>query len=1000
MDPFTESALTESLSLGVIKPAQPAPHLDLPLSVAEMEAEMENATTTEEFDALMEAHRFGMCQAKEMTAPFHYVPRRGLQGSDVESIIMYEFVNEAVAQKLLYNWDTLWAEGKLGCGVWKFGHDQEEEPDLSSIARDAAKVTFRAWLEDVETKARKGVRSGTRRVMYRQTKAGGQYGRYYAHRSHGMSAFARAIRHTLALEFYIDIDARNCHPTIMLWLADKHGLTSQEALREYTLSKESREAMLERIRLLLGPDATREDAKKHTLSWAYGRNLHGWLKSKVAERRQEAKALLGDAAVKALHESMRLTNDGIAKTYPEKRAIVEASNRAKKLPADKNLAAKIASRVIQDVENDMLLDAVDFLTTKPNQKLRAENRVPGHDVLMFDGFQLPIERLHTFEAAGFSIDDMLRKTEAYIAKKNHGLDIHLEVKPMDCAMDLSAYPDPPAPLCPEEVAAEAKRQRLEDASGAVHTVGSIEFRDETGAWYERLMRLLVKNPEDTSVEHKSSMEVATELFAELISADFVLGLVEDQWIPYQWNGQYWRKLPDGKNNTFCDLQGIWKKFKEFADHAAVEFVRNFNVGLDDKAPRAKFQTEVWKVISRTTSFGAAGGVFKTLLGMPDSPLRRVHADEWENPSHIVQFENCRYDATAGTITAQPDRALLINRSNGVTLTERVESDLERVRAYVRDTLAGEAEHQFFTGFLGSCLWRGNEQQFALFMTGTGSNGKTMMLSTLSGVFGNEYHTVGAASLTEQAKTGANPDIYECRFDRMTVFNELSATDKLKADRFKSLADGSAQRVRTLYQTAMTTVTLSKLCFAVNELPQFDTYDGGVDRRFFVLPVTNQYKESFDFDATNPHHRLKDTTLEKWLRTPDAISAFWYFLMDECRDQYMACGRKLQMTETMKAVTAEAKEEQNPIGSWLKRRIVRKPGNKILLETITNFIRQDTDQPKLLGRQVSSKLQTEMGLVKGLSLSDPRDIFKLDASGIYLIGWGLRERDTSTEQSEA
>ena len=443
---------------------------------------------------------------QDTQAAFHYATQRGSRGeaADKEELTFYEFVDVPAARKILHNWNQLWADGKLGIGVWKFGHDAlPDELDETDAARDAARETFAQWLAGVETETRKHkgvtIRAGTRKVTYTQTKRSHRYGRYYSVKSMGMSAFARAIRHTVADKYYIDIDIRNCHPTIMLWLADQHGLTTQGPLRDYTISKENREAMLERIRGLLGscrratgdPDATRDDAKQHTLSWAYGRNLQDWLDGSNKKKRAEAKALLADPVVRALYDSMRNTNAAIAELYPEKVDLVKESNRSKGNAEDQNLACKVASRVVLDVENDVLFYLVDFLSIKKESKLKAEDRVPGNEVLMFDGFQVPRERVDLWESKGHSVEAALAAAERFVAKKIPGLAINLEVKPMDCVIDLSAYPDPHAL---EDVAADVKRQRQEAAEGRVHTVGPIQYVDVDGLWFTRLLQLLVDTP--------------------------------------------------------------------------------------------------------------------------------------------------------------------------------------------------------------------------------------------------------------------------------------------------------------------------------------------------------------------------------------------------------------------------------------------------------------------------------------------------------------------------
>ena len=58
-------------------------------------------------------------------------------------------------------------------------------------------------------------RFGKIKVHYKQNKS---YGRFYAIKSLSLQNIPREIRHTIAKEYYVDIDIKNAHPEFLLKL--------------------------------------------------------------------------------------------------------------------------------------------------------------------------------------------------------------------------------------------------------------------------------------------------------------------------------------------------------------------------------------------------------------------------------------------------------------------------------------------------------------------------------------------------------------------------------------------------------------------------------------------------------------------------------------------------------------------------------------------------------------------------------------------------------------
>ena len=62
--------------------------------------------------------------------------------------------------------------------------------------------------------------NGTIKTKYKQNAS---FGRFYAVGSLSLQSMPREIRHTIATEFYVDIDIKNAHPVILAHLCSKMG---------------------------------------------------------------------------------------------------------------------------------------------------------------------------------------------------------------------------------------------------------------------------------------------------------------------------------------------------------------------------------------------------------------------------------------------------------------------------------------------------------------------------------------------------------------------------------------------------------------------------------------------------------------------------------------------------------------------------------------------------------------------------------------------------------
>ena len=218
-------------------------------------------------------------------------------------------------------------------------------------------------------------------------------GRQFVRGGCGLQSFQKAIRHTIGGDAYRDYDMVNAHPVILNQYCDKNGI-SHQFLSGYV---KGRDAIID----VLG--MPRDVAKKLILSV-----MNGGLDEYNQIQNKPTWLSLFKNEIQEIHTA-------IAEKNPELLKAVKATKAF-------NVNGSVMNHILCDIENTILCSCIEFLKLKG---VSVENVV-----LVFDGFMLP---------KGLEID--LDAMTAYAEQKT-GYSVQMVEKPMTCALDISAFPDP------------------------------------------------------------------------------------------------------------------------------------------------------------------------------------------------------------------------------------------------------------------------------------------------------------------------------------------------------------------------------------------------------------------------------------------------------------------------------------------------------------------------------------------------------------------------------
>lgn len=232
-------------------------------------------------------------------------------------------------------------------------------------------------------------RFGKIKVHYKQNKS---YGRYYAIKSLSLQNIPREIRHTIAKEYYLDIDIKNAHPEILLKLCKEDNVDCED-LEEYITNRE---------KLLADLKIDRETGKKIYLSLLNG--------GESDYKKLETKT----THLKLFKKEMKNIHNHFADKYPiqYKKHVKEKKEKKE----DFNLKASFMNKILCNEENKILMKMYEYFGS------------PNNCVLCFDGLMLKKGKYNLERCQKYISDTLGYNLKIVVKEMNQDLKIPDKLK--------------------------------------------------------------------------------------------------------------------------------------------------------------------------------------------------------------------------------------------------------------------------------------------------------------------------------------------------------------------------------------------------------------------------------------------------------------------------------------------------------------------------------------------------------------------------------------------
>ena len=245
--------------------------------------------------------------------------------------------------------------------------------------------------------------------------------------------------------------------------------------------------------------------------------------------------------------------------------------------------------------------------------------------------------------------------------------------------------------------------------------------------------------------------------------------------------------------------------------------------------------------------------------------------------------------------------------------------------------------------MASLLLGTNENQTFNILTGTGANGKSLLIDFMSKVLGNYKGTIPASLITQKRGNigGTSSEIYQLIGTRFAVMQELSIDDEINEAIVKELTGKDPIVCRDLFKSSTVFMPQFKMALGTNKLPKIKDRNDGIWRRIRVVEFKSKFTKNPYNDPQFPQDQYPyqfpiDTKLsekmDEWV--PVMLS-----MLVEYAYKYQG---KVHDCPSVLQASMKYREEQNIYLEYVNERIIKEPtisGSRLKITTIQDDFKE-------------------------------------------------------------
>jgi len=286
----------------------------------------------------------------------------------------------------------------------------------------------------------------------------------------------------------------------------------------------------------------------------------------------------------------------------------------------------------------------------------------------------------------------------------------------------------------------------------------------------------------------------------------------------------------------------------------------------------------------------------------------------------------------------------------------------KVEMFMKQVLPDRVVRDYFMKHLATNLVGGNTAQKFHILTGSGSNGKSMIMNLTSTALGDYACTVPISLLTQgRAKSGnAAPEVIRLKGRRFVTMQEPDESIALNTGLMKELTSGEKMYARDLFKSGTEFEVQAKFHLACNEKPKINTTDGGTWRRLVVI----NFLSKFVPNPTANNEFPMDESIQFAVQSKEWATPFLNYLVHLLKEGKGL--RKMAAPQAVLQYTSEYRDENDGISRFMNEKLMAfqegdqvQPVDKTTLKRVFKQWLVDNDL-KLSPADMEKRVETTYG----------------------------------------
>jgi P4 family phage/plasmid primase-like protien len=438
---------------------------------------------------------------------------------------------------------------------------------------------------------------------------------------------------------------------------------------------------------------------------------------------------------------------------------------------------------------------------------------------------------------------------------------------------------------------------------------------------------------------------------------------------YRWSGHIWQETDRGVDLQLKVSRAVATDFKDKSTAVDKEAeARGLKECISPKGKEACNECEFCQLEKQSIGFVKIWTKLKTTKFKDNimKECRELFFDEHftkkvDSNKDLIAFNNGILDLTTFEFrNGRPED--YISFSTGIDYEpEKMYYEYESwpaIEKFINQVLPDPDVRSYFIKHLATCLVGGNKAQKFHIMTGSGSNGKSMLMNLTSKALG-DYAAVVPISLFTQKRNksaAAAPEVIRLKGRRFVTMQEPDEKIALNTGLMKEISSCEKMYARDLFKSGCEFEVQAKFHLACNEKPEINSTDGGTWRRLIVVNFISKFVEK----PTESNHFPLDESIQYVVNSPEWATPFLNFLVTTLKE-----GKgfhKLSPPEKVLEYTSEYRNENDAIARFMSEKLAGLDPDdeikKITKESIRSVFKQwkvQNDQAALSAADMEKRL---------------------------------------------